>query len=169
MVNYGAVYPQAILIFVVTLTYSVLFPPILIFGAVYFGMAYLVYKYKLLFGTLCSSPPPIVRRLLRGLVFYKPYESRGEAWPLTFTRLMWGVVFFQLFMVGLLSLSKSIVLSSLMIPLIAGTVYWTWYMDQKFVRPSQYVALDSICEVQRGEMDEVARLRDGEHVTISER
>lgn len=50
MVNYGAVYPQAILIFVITLTYSVVFPPILIFGAIYFGVAYLVYKYKLLFG-----------------------------------------------------------------------------------------------------------------------
>ncbi len=50
MINYGAVYPQAILIFVITLLYSIAQPLILIFGAVYFGVAYLVYKYKLLFG-----------------------------------------------------------------------------------------------------------------------
>jgi hypothetical protein len=50
MINYGAVYPQAILVFVITLTYSIIQPLILIFGAIYFGMAYVVYKYKLLFG-----------------------------------------------------------------------------------------------------------------------
>jgi calcium permeable stress-gated cation channel len=50
MINYGVVYPQAILMFVVTLLYSVHYPPIVIFGAIYFGTAYVVYKYKLLFG-----------------------------------------------------------------------------------------------------------------------
>lgn len=50
MINYGVVYPQAILIFVITLLYSVVQPLIVIFGAIYFGMAYVVYKYKLLFG-----------------------------------------------------------------------------------------------------------------------
>jgi hypothetical protein len=64
MLNYGTVYPQALLVFVITLMYSVVSPLILPFGAIYFGMGYLVYKYKLLFGlsalrrpgrTLCSG------------------------------------------------------------------------------------------------------------------
>jgi len=50
VINYGVVYPQAILIFVITLLYSVSQPLILIFGAIYFGVAYIVYKYRLLFG-----------------------------------------------------------------------------------------------------------------------
>ena len=50
MINYGVVYPQAILVFVITLLYSVIQPLIVIFGAVYFGVGYVVYKYKLLFG-----------------------------------------------------------------------------------------------------------------------
>jgi len=50
MINYGVVYPQAILMFVITMLYSVVYPLIVIFGAIYFGMAYVVYKYKLLFG-----------------------------------------------------------------------------------------------------------------------
>jgi hypothetical protein len=54
MINYGVVYPQAILIFVVTLLYSVVQPLILPFGAIYFGCAYVVYKYKLLFGPSAS-------------------------------------------------------------------------------------------------------------------
>ena len=50
MINYGIVYPQAILVFVITLLYSVIQPLILVFGTIYFGVAYVVYKYKLLFG-----------------------------------------------------------------------------------------------------------------------
>lgn len=50
MINYGTVYPQAILVFVITMLYSVIQPLILVFGTIYFGVAYVVYKYKLLFG-----------------------------------------------------------------------------------------------------------------------
>ena len=39
MLNYGWVYPQALLIFTVTLAFSVVMPLILIFGALYFGVA----------------------------------------------------------------------------------------------------------------------------------
>jgi hypothetical protein len=53
MINYGVVYPQAILVFVITIIYSVIQPLVLIFGAIYFGVAYVVYKYKLLFGENC--------------------------------------------------------------------------------------------------------------------
>ena len=57
MINYGVVYPQAILVFVMTLLYSVVQPLMVIFGAIYFGVAYVVYKYKLLFGQWPSSHP----------------------------------------------------------------------------------------------------------------
>ena len=49
MVNYGAVYPQLILVFVITILYSVIQPLILFFGAAFFGISYMVYKYKLLY------------------------------------------------------------------------------------------------------------------------
>jgi hypothetical protein len=39
MLNYGWVYPQALLIFTITLVYSVVSPLILVFGAGYFGVA----------------------------------------------------------------------------------------------------------------------------------
>lgn len=57
MINYGVVYPQAIIVFVMTLLYSVVQPLIVIFGAIYFGVAYVVYKYKLLFGWYPSFHP----------------------------------------------------------------------------------------------------------------
>jgi hypothetical protein len=55
MINYGVVYPQAILMFVITMLYSVVQPLIVIFGAIYFGVGYIVYKYKLLFGAFVLS------------------------------------------------------------------------------------------------------------------
>ncbi|THH11632.1 hypothetical protein EW146_g7980 [Bondarzewia mesenterica] len=151
MINYGVVYPQAILIFVITILYSVVQPLILIFGAIYFGMAYVVYKYKLLF------------------VFYKPYESQGQAWPITFTRLIWAVIIFLVFMTGNFILNRSFILSSLLAPLIAGTVAWSWYIDRAFKPLSDYVSLSSVFEVQRGEeTEDVQRLRTGHPVTWSQ-
>ncbi|KAG8924084.1 hypothetical protein FRC02_010664 [Tulasnella sp. 418] len=151
MINYGAVYPQAILVFVITITYSVIQPLILMFGAVYFGVAYVVYKYKLLF------------------VFYKPYESRGQAWPITFNRLIWGVVIFQVFMTGIFILKKKILFSSLMAPLIAFSIYWGWTTNRDFVPLAEYVSLSSVFEVQRGEdTDDVRKLRMGHPVSLSQ-
>ena len=65
MINYGVVYPQAILVFVITLLYSVMQPLILIFGTVYFGVAYVVYKYKLLFGEFRHQSRSVITILMR--------------------------------------------------------------------------------------------------------
>lgn len=65
MINYGVVYPQAILVFVITLLYSVIQPLILVFGTVYFGVAYVVYKYKLLFGAFCNPHQSLVTHRTR--------------------------------------------------------------------------------------------------------
>ncbi|KAG6908443.1 hypothetical protein DXG01_004526 [Tephrocybe rancida] len=151
MINYGVVYPQAILMFVITLLYSVVQPLIVVFGAFYFGMGYVVYKYKLLF------------------VFYKPYESQGQAWPITFIRLIWGVVIFLLFMIGIFTLRQSYIISSLLVPLLAGTVIWSWYVDKNLKPLSKFVSLSSVFEVQRGEETaDVMRLKAGHPVTWSQ-
>lgn len=171
MINYGVVYPQAILMFVITMLYSVVQPLIVIFGAIYFGVAYVVYKYKLLFGQY----PPLEMAYLpslmdRSSVFYKPYESQGQAWPITFIRLIWGVVIFLLFMIGIFTLRKSYILSFLLVPLLAGTIAWSWYVDKSLKPLSKYVALSSVFEVQRGEETaDVLRLRAGHPVTWSQR
>ncbi|PVF96948.1 DUF221-domain-containing protein [Serendipita vermifera] len=144
MINYGAVYPQAILVFVITITYSVILPQIMVFGALYFGIGYVVYKYKLLF------------------VFYKPYESQGQAWPITFVRLMWGVVIFQVLMTGIFTLEKYFILSVIMVPLIAFTIWWGWVTYHHFEGLSSFVSLSTVCEVERGQdSEDVARLRAG--------
>ncbi|KAJ6460924.1 hypothetical protein C8R45DRAFT_1220848 [Mycena sanguinolenta] len=158
MINYGIVYPQAILMFVITMLYSVTQPLILIFGAIYFGNSYVVYKYKLLF------------------VFYKPYESQGQAWPITFVRLIWGVMIFLIFMTGFFLLQNtyaasklSYAITVLLVPLILGTVLWSWYVEKALKPMSEFVNLSSVFEVERGEETaDVTRLRAGHPVTWSQ-
>ena len=169
MINYGVVYPQAILVFVITLLYSVIQPLILVFGAVYFGVAYVVYKYKLLFGKL----HPLLSRDTSHqslLVFYKPYESQGQAWPITFVRLIWGIMVFLIFMTGIFTLRKAWLTSIMLIPLLFSTLVWAWYVNRMFKPLSRYVSLSSVHEVQRGEETaDVLRLRAGHPVTWSQR
>ncbi|KAG6811557.1 hypothetical protein H0H92_006861 [Tricholoma furcatifolium] len=133
MINYGVVYPQAILMFVITLLYSVVQPLIVVF------------------------------------VFYKPYESQGQAWPITFIRLIWGVVIFLLFMIGIFTLRQSYIISSLLVPLLFGTIVWSWYVDKSLKPLSKFVSLSSVFEVQRGEETaDVSRLKAGHPVTWSQ-
>jgi len=151
MINYGAVYPQCILVFIITLLYGVIQPLILFFGTIYFGMSYMVYKYKLLF------------------VFYRPYESIGQAWPITFIRVMWGVVLFQVFMAGILAINTAWVLALFTAPLILFTIWWGWETDKSFRPLSSYVSLSSAAEVQRGEdTEDFIKLRTGHPVTRSQ-
>jgi len=102
-------------------------------------------------------------------VFYKPYESQGEAWPITYNRLIWGIMIFQIFMTGIFILSKGYILASLMSPLLAGTFFWSVYTAKAFEPLSRYVNLSSVFEVQRGEdTEEVIRMRAGHPVTWSQ-
>lgn len=83
---------------------------------------------------------------------------------------MWGVLMFQLFMVGVFTLSTSYVLSGLMAPLIAFSLFWGWYMDRVFEPLSSNVSLSSVFEVQRGEETaDVAKMRSVHPVTWSQR
>lgn len=83
---------------------------------------------------------------------------------------MWGVVIFQVLMAGIFTLRQSFILASLTAPLVMFTVYWTWWMDANFASLSNFVALSSVCEVQRGEdTSETARLRNGHPVSRSQR
>ncbi|GAA6030870.1 hypothetical protein JCM8097_008916 [Rhodosporidiobolus ruineniae] len=150
-INLGIVYPQALLIWTLGMTYSIITPIILPFAAIYFGLAYLVYKYRLLF------------------VFYRPYESRGQAWPLAFNRVGTGLFIFQLFMLGLFVTKKAFLLSGLMIPLLLSTVYTSYHLGQTYSPLSRFVNLSQACEAGHGlGAEDVVALRKGHPVTSSQ-
>ncbi|SCZ96759.1 BZ3500_MvSof-1268-A1-R1_Chr4-1g06692 [Microbotryum saponariae] len=157
-VNLGTVYPRvrralirtALLIFTLGVTYSIISPLILPFATLYFGIAYLVYKYKFLF------------------VFYRPYESRGQAWPLAFNRSGWGLLIFQVFMLGLLTVRKAFLLSGLVIPLILGTSYTIYRLSATYTPLSRFVNLSQACQVSHGATADIVKLRRGHPVTRSQ-
>jgi hypothetical protein len=74
-------------------------------------------------------------------VFRSPASASGEAWPTTFVRLVWGIVVFQLFMTGLFAARGSVSASTGMLPLLAGTVIWSWMMHLDMRGLSRYTPL----------------------------
>ena len=73
-------------------------------------------------------------------------------------------------MIGIFTLRESFILSSLLVPLLFGTIIWTWYVERAFQPLSKYLSLSSVCEVERGaDITEVMRLREGQSVTWSQR
>ncbi|UZJ57130.1 hypothetical protein CBS101457_006450 [Exobasidium rhododendri] len=127
----GSVYPSALIVFTLCILYSIVSPIITVFGAIYFGLAYLVYKYKLLF------------------VFYRSYESRGQAWPLSSMRCIWALCLFQIFQLSLFSVRKQLLLSTMMLPLIGFTIWFGMFLDRTFSKLSEYVNISGIAEVNR--------------------
>ncbi|KAJ3348291.1 hypothetical protein HDU83_001421, partial [Entophlyctis luteolus] len=81
--NFGILYPMPILIFVIGLLYSVIAPLIMIPTTLYFGLGYMVYRNQLLF------------------VYVKEWEAYGKHWAKAFTRIIIGLIIFQITMVGM--------------------------------------------------------------------
>lgn len=125
----GNVYPQALLIFTLCILYSIVSPLIVIFGAIYFGIAYIVNKYKLLY------------------VFYKPYESQGQAWPISASRCIWALVLFHIFQFSLFSVRKQLLMSTLMLPLVVFTFWFSQHLQSTFGGLTEHVNLSSVVEV----------------------
>ena len=179
-VSLGIVYAQALLIWTLGITYSIISPVMLPFTTVYFFLCYCVYKHKFLF-VYCKPPDPSLFNFLTSpwvtadcasplLCFAadRPYESRGQAWPLAFNRICWALLIFQLFMLSLFVTQKAFLLVGLMLPLLAGTAYAAFKMQQVYGPLSRFVNLSQACEVARGTDDEIVRLRKGHPVTRSE-
>ncbi|SPC64188.1 uncharacterized protein UHOD_05173 [Ustilago sp. UG-2017b] len=125
----GNVYPQALLIFTLCILYSIVSPLIVIFGAIYFGIAYIVNKYKLLY------------------VFYKPYESQGQAWPISASRCIWALILFHVFQFSLFSVRKQLLMSTLMLPLVMFTFWFGQHLESTFGGLTEHVNLSSVVEV----------------------
>ncbi|KAF9273235.1 hypothetical protein BGZ68_001684, partial [Mortierella alpina] len=139
----GIVYANATLSFVIVLIYSCIKPLILLFGAVYFAVGYVVYKYQLLY------------------VFFHPYESSGLTWPMVYNRITLGMVIFQLTMLGLFMLKQSYLLGALLAPLPIGTVWFWYWTTASYKSTAKYVPLELL------QPDEIERqMRSFENETL---
>lgn len=115
-------------------------------------MSYLVYKYRLL------------------NVYHRPFESRGQAWPIAFNRIAVGLLIFQLFMTGIFTVRGAFSLSTLMALVMATSAWVCWRLHRRYRRLSRFVNLQQACEAERdvNGPEDVQKLRRGHPVTFSQ-
>ncbi|KAH0536346.1 hypothetical protein FGG08_006772 [Glutinoglossum americanum] len=136
--QYGFYLPQAILILILCIVYSVL-PSgslVLFFGLVYFRIGGFVYKYQLLYA------------------MDQNHHSTGRAWPMMCHRVLLGLGVFQVAMAGVLALKGAFTRAGLIVPLIPATVWFSYYYGSTFEPLTSYIALGSIHLKGLGNIDE---------------
>lgn len=132
--SYGFYLPTSLLIFILCLVYSVL-PRgyiVLAVGVVYFTLGYFTYKYQLLYA------------------MDQPQHATGGAWRIISYRVVLGLIVFQVTMAGYLSLQLAFFASFLVVPLLMGTVWYSYYWKRQFEPLTNYIALRSIRQRQSG-------------------
>lgn len=128
MFSYGFYLPQTLLIFIVCIVYSVL-PhqvSILFFGLLYFVIGYFTYKYQLLYAMDHNQ------------------HSTGRAWPIISYRSILGLIVFQVAMLGWLALRKAIIPSVVILPLLFGTIWYSYFYARTYEPLTKFIALSSI-------------------------
>ncbi|KAI9814764.1 MAG: hypothetical protein M1827_003030 [Pycnora praestabilis] len=125
---YGFYLPQTLLIFIICTVYSVLPSSwmVLLFGLAYFIIGHFTYKYQLLYA------------------MDHPQHSTGQAWPMIGNRVILGLLVFQLAMFGELALKGAIKRSIIILPLLLGTVWFSYFFRRTYEPLTRFIALGSI-------------------------
>lgn len=145
--QYGFYLPTALLIFNLCLIYSALLfgATILLFGAIYFGLGYFTFKYMLLYA------------------MDQPQHATGGAWRIICSRLVIGILVFEVVMVGHIASLSAFFQSVSIVPLVPFTIWYSYYFTRRFEPLTMYIALRNI---RAGTSDDEAisddELRDGD-------
>ncbi|KAH3663923.1 hypothetical protein WICMUC_005862 [Wickerhamomyces mucosus] len=125
--NFGLYLPQPILIFIITIIYSVFSTKILVSGLAYFIIGYFVYKYQLMYSMV--HPP----------------HSSGKVWPIVFRRCIVGLLLFQLTMTGTLAtFQDGYLFASALVPLPILTIFVLLNYEKNYLPLSFFIALRAI-------------------------
>ncbi|PKU69353.1 CSC1-like protein ERD4 [Dendrobium catenatum] len=111
--GYATRVPSNMLIMMVVFCYSVISPIIIPFGAVYFGLGWLIARNQAL------------------NVYVPSYESYGRMWPHIHSRIVASLIIFQVLMFGYLGLKK-FYYAPLMIPLIILSFIFAYTCNKRF-------------------------------------
>ena len=134
-----------LLVFVIALTYSTIFPVILPIAAFFFLVCHFVFSYQ-----CCFAYP-------------QRYESEGKIWPYIHNRIIWGLLVFQLTTVGIFGLKGDVMPSTLAAPLPFFTLIFAWYIHQKYSRNLVSLPLDLAMSLDDAEQEAPTVHRDPFH------
>eukprot|EP00002_Diphylleia_rotans_P001178 TRINITY_DN10651_c0_g1_i1.p1 TRINITY_DN10651_c0_g1~~TRINITY_DN10651_c0_g1_i1.p1 ORF type:complete len:737 (-),score=121.95 TRINITY_DN10651_c0_g1_i1:103-2313(-) len=114
LISFGSVYPQLLLVLLISITYSTIAPVIIPVAFSFFAMNYFVYAYQLIF---C-----VVSRC----------DTGGTFWPIAIRRLIFALIIYQLTLTGYFSIKLAAQQTPLMFPLIAATIVFYSFMERQF-------------------------------------
>lgn len=120
---YPTRYAQELLIFTMTLVYSVMSPPVIIVALLYFCLAYVVNRYNTIF------------------VFRVRHESGGLVFPTVVACMFVALLAFQLVMFGVFSLRRfdaGVVVAGLA---VITVIFWI-FLHRRFYRACRYLPLE---------------------------
>ncbi|KAI5966965.1 uncharacterized protein KGF55_000374 [Candida pseudojiufengensis] len=124
--NFGLQLPQPILLFIITLSYSIISSKILFSAFITFVIGYGVNKYLLLYA--CVHSP----------------HSTGKILVMIFRRIILGLLIFQITMVGTLALQQAYICAAFIAPLPMITMYFLWCFENQYIPLSTFIALRAI-------------------------
>lgn len=82
-------------------------------------------------------------------------HSTGKAWPIICNRVIVGLVVFQVAIAGDLALNTALKRSILVIPLIIGTIWFSYFYRKTYEPLMRFIALKSIN--RKAQVDERGR------------
>ncbi|CAN0039926.1 unnamed protein product [Ectocarpus sp. 4 AP-2014] len=128
---YGWVYPTLLLVLVVCFVYAVISPFIMPAGALFFALAYLVYKYQALY------------------VYVPKYESGGVFWFSVYPRVLIGLALAQLTLAGYVYVRAGFTQASLILPLPV-IIYWYGYRSfKRYIGPAESISMETSARIDR--------------------
>jgi hypothetical protein len=113
-----------LLLLVLSLCYATITPVILLFAAIFFGTAFVVFKYQLCFA------------------YVKRYEKGGDMWPTVFRSVMVGLIICQLIVISTLVAKGSLSMALFVTPLVPITIFFNLYASRVFKRMISDIPLD---------------------------
>jgi hypothetical protein len=136
--NYPQYYVNHLLVFTILLTYSTLAPFIMIFGLIYFCLAFLSNKYNLMY------------------VASTGFEGGGQHWIDVFHRMMVGTFIYQLLLIGVFGVYRFIPGVVIAIIMAITTLTFTWYVRQQFLRSVRNTPLLALHIMEDADSDGVS-------------
>lgn len=123
---YGWVYPNLLMVLMILLTYCCIAPLLMPLGVVYFALAYIMYKYQLLY------------------VFINDYQSGGYMWYAVFSRSIVALVCGSMVLMGYIGIHMTQYTSGFysLVPLPFGIVYFWWRCRRHFQHKTNTLSLE---------------------------
>ncbi|KAF0992455.1 hypothetical protein HZS_7674 [Henneguya salminicola] len=123
-------YSYLILVFGISLVFSLLSPLISAISVVYFGTAYALFAYD------------EERNNLNKYLYY------GEFWCIVSNLIISYLAFMQILMIGIFTIKKYFLLTLLMIPCTIFTVFYSKYLSNVFNKSFKYPTCDTMKEIK---------------------